>query len=408
MAKFCVGLAAIFLFGFAALAADDDLQKQALALNDITGEDPIDAKIKELIEAPQTSKKLLAAARGLLQDKKEPFNFNANYILARLGQELKDVKASETFYTTAADQAVRLKSGQKMVLAYGGIIDLYFENKMYEETSKTCQKFLELAGDETVERLKPAVMRRLVQSMARQGKIDEALKLVDPRVEEEAKKDGWWWLQLKASVLRESDRLPDAAKAYETVVDRIEKDKALKDDSRDFYLRTNRYYLSGVYVDLKQIDKAADILKALLKADPDNPTFNNDLGYIWADHDMNLDEAEKLVRKALEEDKKARKALPNLRPEEDKDNGAYLDSLAWVLYKKKQFEEAKKFMLQAVEDKDSQHIEIYDHLGDILIALKDKDKALEAWKKGVSLAGKSKREQDRKTQVEEKIKKTQQ
>jgi tetratricopeptide (TPR) repeat protein len=406
-AKLPLGLAALLVLGLGLASADDDLKKEALALNDITGDEPIEAKFQELIAKPAQSKKLLAAAAELAKEKKDPFTYTANYILARAGQELKEVKTSETFYHAAADQAVRLKSGQKMVQAYGGLMDLYFENKMFDETTKVCQKFLELPDDETIERIKPAVFRRLVQAMARQGKFEDALKLVDPRVDEEGKKDGWWWLQLKASVLREADRLDDAAKAYETVVERIEKDKTLREEARDLYLKNNRYYLSGVYVDMKQIDKAADILKALLKADPDNSTFNNDLGYIWADHDMNLDEAEKLIRKALEEDQKQRKAIPNIRPEDDKDNGAYLDSLGWVLFKKKQYEEAKKYLLRAIEDKESQHIEIYDHLGDVYEALSDKPKALDAYKKGVELAGKSKREQDRKAKVEEKIKKLQ-
>ena len=62
-----------------------------------------------------------------------------------------------------------------------------------------------------------------------------------------------------------------------------------------------------VYLDLNQVDKSAEQLKILLDKEPDNPTYNNDLGYIWADHDMNLEEAEKLIRKALDEDRKRRK-----------------------------------------------------------------------------------------------------
>src|SRR5262249_5294459 len=158
----------------------------------------------------------------------------------------------------------------------------------------------------TVERLKPAVIERMVQAMARQGKIDEALKLVDNFVEAEAKEGGWWSLQLKGYVLREGNRYDDAAKTYETVLERIQNDKTLKDDQRERFAERNRYVLSGVYVDLNKIDKAAEHLQTLLKKKPDDPTYNNDLGYIWADHDMNLDEAEKLIRKALDEEKKLR------------------------------------------------------------------------------------------------------
>ena len=90
------------------------------------------------------------------------------------------------------------------------------------------------------------------------------------------------------------------------------------------------------------MDKAADQLKALLVREPDNPTYNNDLGYIWADHDMNLAESEKLIRKAIDDDRRTRrKANPDLKPELDKDNAAYLDSLGWVLFKQKKYKEAR-------------------------------------------------------------------
>lgn len=50
-------------------------------------------------------------------------------------------------------------------------------------------------------------------------------------------------------------------------------------------------------------------------------------------------------------------------------------------------------MLQkAVEDKDAQHIEIYDHLGDVLMALGERTAAVAAWQKGLDVAGEGRRE----------------
>src|SRR5262249_2729216 len=118
----------------------------------------------------------------------------------------------------------------------------------------------------------------------------------------------------------------------------IGKDARLDKEAKEDFISEMRYTLSGVFVDLKQIDKAEEQLRSLLEKDPDNPTFNNDLGYILADHDMKLDESEKLVRKALEKDREQRrKANPDIKPEQDKDNPAYLDSLGWVLFKQKKF-----------------------------------------------------------------------
>ena len=150
------------------------------------------------------------------------------------------------------------------------------------------------------------------------------------------------------------------------------------------FIERNRYVLSGIYIDLKKIDKATKLLKVLLEMQPDDPTYNNDLGYIWADHDMNLDEAEKMIRKALDEDTQAaQEATPDLKPEDDKDNAAYLDSLGWVLFKQKKYKEAKKFLEEAIKDKEGQHIEIFDHLGDVYKALGENKEAIATWKKGI-------------------------
>src|SRR5260370_31214549 len=46
-----------------------------------------------------------------------------------------------------------------------------------------------------------------------------------------------------------------------------------------------------------------------------------------------------LIRKALEEDRKERKTDKELAKEDDRDKAAYLDSLGWVLFKKKRSEE---------------------------------------------------------------------
>src|SRR6202042_2310314 len=98
----------------------------------------------------------------------------------------------------------------------------------------------------------------------------------------------------------------------------------------------------------------ADLLRILLKDKPDDPVYNNDLGYLLADNDRDLDQAETLIRKALDEDRKQRQANPELAPDDDRDLAAYLDSLGWVLYKQERYAEAKKCLVEAAEDEDGQ------------------------------------------------------
>lgn len=120
---------------------------------------------------------------------------------------------------------------------------------------------------------------------------------------------------------------------------------------------------------------------------------------------MNLAESEKLIRKAIEEDRKLRKkANPTMRPEEDKDNPAYLDSLGWVLFKQGKVKEAKPHLMEAVKEKSGASLEVWDHAGEVHMALGEKAEAIAAWKKGLEAATDSKRDKKRKIEVQKKIK----
>jgi tetratricopeptide (TPR) repeat protein len=410
---------------------DESLRTQVQKLNRLTGDDPVNGEFRLLLADVNGSKKLLGAAKAMVQKKPQAFSYYGAFILGQLAEELRDLAASESFFRVCIGQARKLQSSRKLSQSYLSLIALHYDNKQYEASAKVCQEFLELkapAGKprlyllaaktdeepepvfleledyDPVRRQKPGVHRLLIQAIARQGKHQEALKLANTLIK--AHPGDWLDLQLKGWVLREAGDYQEAAKVHEDVLARIARDKELEPEERDRYTESNRYTLSNIFIELKKVDKAAEQLQALLAKKPDDPTYNNDLGYIWADNGMKLEEAEKLIRKALEEDRKRRQKEKEDDPKtkDDRDNGAYLDSLGWVLYKQKKYKEAKEVMLKAVEDKDSQHIEIYDHLGDVLWALQEKDKAIQAWKKGLELVGNSKRDQQRKAEVEAKLK----
>ena len=76
---------------------------------------------------------------------------------------------------------------------------------------------------------------------------------------------------------------------------------------------------------------------------------------------------------------------PEKALEIDPENGAYLDSLAWVYYKLKKPKAALPYMLQAVEFTEKPDATVYDHLGDIYAALSQTDKAREAWEKSLTV-----------------------
>jgi Tfp pilus assembly protein PilF len=94
----------------------------------------------------------------------------------------------------------------------------------------------------------------------------------------------------------------------------------------------------------------------------------NALSYLYAELGENLDSALSLVRKALQI---------------DPSNGAYLDTLGWIYFKKGDFENAIRYLENAsvvIED-----AEIFEHLGDVYFKTGSADQALKNWKKSLEI-----------------------
>jgi len=391
--------------------SEDPLEKEALALNDLTGLSPMNGRLQQLTNAPEEGKKLLAVAVKMTKKKAQPFNRNATFVLAIAADSLKQVEAAGIFYRLNIEQNKALVSEKGQVLSWLGLADMYSDNRKYAEAEAVCREYLEIASEEDslLDQQRPHFERQQVRMLYLMGKAAAALKKVDKLIGDSP--TDLELIDLKARVLRELERYDDAEKTFLKLIDQVKQKKLPKDSQKRLVARF-RYSLSGVYVDMNKIDKAAEQLKSLLEDEPDNPTYNNDLGYIWADRGMNLEESEKMIRKALVEDKKRQeqavknllKKNPEAKPPEVKDNSAYLDSLGWVLFKQSKFKEAKPHLVEAVKDPDGQHIEIFDHLGDVHWALGEKTEAVAAWKKGLENVTATKRDQKRKVEVEKKLK----
>jgi len=426
-----LSLAAVLLccaFPAAAAAQEDKLRAEIVKLGQVTGDTPFAAQARELLNDLDRAKKLIPVALKMAGEKETELTYHAALTLALAAERMKDYAACETFFRFTADRAVKTYSTKKLAQAYGGLVEVLYNNKKYADAVKVCREVLELkTGDEKPRKFlflvedkfgdfgfeeddtfdvaraaRGPFYKFMIRALAKDGKYDQALKMTDNLIRAN---DNWEDRELKGWVLREAARYAEAAKVYEDVLERIAKDKELEQAEKDEAIEQTRYLLSGVYVDAKQVDKAADHLKWLVDRNPTDPGYYNDLGFIWADHDMNLKEAEKLIRKALDLDRERRKKTPTFNPAKDRDKGSYLDSLGWVLFKQKQYEEAKKVLVEALKDQDAQHIEIYDHLGDTYLALGQRDQALEAWRQGLKVAGDDRRERERKTVVEMKIEK---
>ncbi|MFA7677291.1 MAG: tetratricopeptide repeat protein [Candidatus Omnitrophota bacterium] len=129
---------------------------------------------------------------------------------------------------------------------------------------------------------------------------------------------------------------------------------------------TAYFWLGYLYEDAGKHDEAVDIWKKGLKIDDSYAPLLNSLGYVYAQEGVNLDLAEEMILKAIDK---------------EPDNGAYMDSLGWVYYKKGDFNKAREYLEKSITYiKDP---EIYEHLGDLYIAIGEKEKGLDYYNQGL-------------------------
>jgi len=109
-------------------------------------------------------------------------------------------------------------------------------------------------------------------------------------------------------------------------------------------------------------------VRDVLAREPENPVALNFLGYLFADHDKNLDEAVQLILKALA-----------LEP----DNAAFIDSLGWAYFRMGKLPEARANLERAIHLSGGDPV-IYEHLGDVYRDMQLKDLARDTYKKSLS------------------------
>jgi tetratricopeptide (TPR) repeat protein len=129
-----------------------------------------------------------------------------------------------------------------------------------------------------------------------------------------------------------------------------------------------RFRAAVAWDTLKKFDKAEPLLGKAIELKPTHATALNYLGYSWADRGQRLPEALLLIERALKE---------------DPDNGAFLDSHGWALFKLGRSAEAETSLARAVHL--SEDSVVWGHYGDVLQSLGRRDEAVRAWEEGLLL-----------------------
>jgi tetratricopeptide (TPR) repeat protein len=190
---------------------------------------------------------------------------------------------------------------------------------------------------------------RYAQTLSREGRLDDARQFL--RTQAEADQG-----QQVQFVIAEAQLLRDSGKhavAYEILGEALTKTPDQPELLYDQALTAEK---------LDRFDVLEANLRRLIALQPDHAHAYNALGYSMADRNMRLDEARKLIEKALE-----------LSP----DDYAIIDSMGWVLYRLGDRDGALGYLRRAFRGRPDG--EIAAHLGEVLWEMGQREEAERIW-----------------------------
>lgn len=197
--------------------------------------------------------------------------------------------------------------------------------------------------------------RYLAVLTARRGNLNEAITILQDRLKERPNVKEW--LLTISLLYEEAEKLNEA-------------DAWLK-KAEDLYSNDTQVMFQRIMLLDKQGQKeqAIQLAKKLLEIDSQDAMAMNYIGYSYAEQGINLDEAEKLIKNAIA-----------LEP----DDGYITDSLGWVHFKKKEFDQALVNLKRAHELIPDDPT-IIEHLGDVFSAKGMYDDARKMYVKALEL-----------------------
>jgi tetratricopeptide (TPR) repeat protein len=303
--------------------------------------------------------KLVKSGEELLAEQPSPLDFSTGYVLANLAADGKKTETAEKLYRFL----LSLRK-ERAGLIYEELGGHFSEVRKFVEAAKVYQ---EAADDPDLADNRPNFLFLATQALELSGDTKAALEAIAKAQEIMPNnpllryQEGW--------VYYHAHQLDEAISRMEKLIADFPEPQVRK------IIRRAQYILSNIYVLKEDIRKGEEILEEIYKEDPEDTSVNNDLGYLYADQGKNLEQAEGMIRKALA-----------VEP----DNGAYLDSLGWVLFKRGKFAEALPYLEKAVKNSPGAGDEtLWEHLADVQERLQQTAQAVENWKKSLDFAEKA-------------------
>lgn len=200
----------------------------------------------------------------------------------------------------------------------------------------------------------------------RRGRYDEAQRAIQAALQLERTRA----LELYAATLQaKAGDLPGAVAYVQGLID-------AEPDNDELH-----YNLGVIYGEAKEPERAIEAMRKALALNPENASALNFIGYTWAERGENLDEAERMIVRALE-----------LRPED----GFIVDSLGWVYYMRARplvesgrRDAARDYLRRALEELERADEltggdpVISEHLGDTYLLQGERKRALDLFEEAL-------------------------
>lgn len=293
---------------------------------------------------------------GALQElaemqRRAPEDFDLLYMQAQVAYRAKRLDQARAFL----DQFVSVQSQRQKASAPGAtdaggaLADAYLLlSRIAEDQGRYDDAVADLSRIEEPSaryssRLRQATIR------ARQGRVDEALAMIDaanPQDEEESLIGALTVSQ----ILRDASRIPEAIQRLKVADQTLPESLEIKYELAMLQEKQNN---------LKEMER---LLREVMELDPGHAHAYNALGYSLADRNIRLKEASELIARALE-------ISPN--------DPFILDSMGWVKFRQGELAEALKYLERAYGMRPE--ADIAAHLGEVLWKMDRKDDARKVW-----------------------------
>jgi Tfp pilus assembly protein PilF len=155
----------------------------------------------------------------------------------------------------------------------------------------------------------------------------------------------------------------------EIAQEELRKAKILAGDNKEMIVQVLTVE-ADLFYRKKEFTKSYEIFKEALKYSPEDMVILNNYAYYLAEQGEDLKEAERMARIVIEK---------------EKNNGTYMDTYAWILYKRGKIKEAARIMEAIIKNGKNDDAEWCEHYGFIMKAMNQCDKAVEYWKQAQSL-----------------------